>query len=415
MFRKVPLLIQVLAAVILGILLGNVVSVPIARMFSTLRGLFAEYLDFTIPLIILGLIVSGVSNLGTRSGKLLLATIALAYGSTLFSGFLTWFTCVNVFPPLLQDIPFNAAPESSDLIQTPFFLLEIPPVMTVMSALALAFVLGIGIAAVHSQTLRGAADDFRQIVELVIQKTIIPFLPVFVFCIFLTMTAEGTVWKILNVFGRVILVVFALHFFLLAIQFAISGLVAKKNPIKMFWTMLPAYATALGTSSSAATIPVTLVQVQKMGIRRQVAEFCVPLCATIHLAGSTMKITAFSIAIMILLGKTASIAIYAPFIMLLGVTMVAAPGVPGGAIMAAAALLGSVLGFDETAVGLMIALYLTTDCFGTACNVCGDGAIAAVVNHLSPILMPQVGGIHSEELPSSENPDAAATPKTAES
>lgn len=390
MFRKIPLLIQVLVAVILGILLGGVTPVSVARLFSTLRDLFAEYLDFAIPLIILGLIISGISSLGTRSGKLLLMTIAIAYGSTLFSGFMTWFVCVNALPPLLKDIPFEAAPKASALIQTPFFSLEIPPVMNVMSALTLAFILGIGVAAVRSQTLQNAADDFRKIMELVIQKTIIPFLPIFIFSIFLVMTAEGTVWKILNVFGRVILVVFVLHFFLLALQFTISGLIAKKNPIKMLWTMLPAYATALGTSSSAATIPVTLIQVKKIGVRSQIAEFCVPLCATIHLAGSTMKITAFSIAIMLLLGKTASIAIYAQFIMLLGVTMVAAPGVPGGAIMAAAAILGSVLGFDETAVGLMIALYLTTDCFGTACNVCGDGAIATVVDSFSPALMPSL-------------------------
>ena len=405
MFKKIPLLIQVLAAVIFGILLGGHVPVQIVRIFSTFRAIFSEYLDFSIPLIILGLIISGISSLGNRSGKILVLTIILAYGSTLFSGFLTWFTCVNIFPSLLKGISFEAPPAASELLQTPFFILEIPPVMSVMSALVLAFILGIGIAAIRSQSLQNIADDFRQIVEPVLRKTIIPFLPLFIFCIFLMMTAEGTVWKILHVFGQVILVVFALHFFLLALQFIFSGLIAKKNPLKMLWTMFPAYATALGTSSSAATIPVTLIQVKKMGVRPQIAEFCVPLCATIHLSGSTMKITAFSIAIMILLGKTAAISIYAPFILLLGVTMVAAPGVPGGAIMAAAALLGSILGFNETAVGLMIALYLTTDCFGTACNVCGDGAISAIVNRMSSRLIPDLHDGPLEDIQLTGNSD----------
>lgn len=376
-----PLLARVLIAVVLGIVLGLFLPDWAVRIFATIRSIFAQYLAFCIPLIILGLIVSGISGLGIKSGKMLLLTVFLAYGSTLFSGFMTYFSCEKVFPWLLKDLSIVVPPKASEL--APYFTMEIPPAMGVMTALVLAFVLGIGIANTKSDTLKLIADEFRFIIERLIIKTIIPFLPIFIMCIFMGMTAEGTIWKMLNVFGKIILVVFDLHFALLAIQFITAGAVARKNPLKAFWNMLPAYFTALGTSSSAATIPVTLQQVKKNGVKPEIADFCVPLCATIHLAGSTLKITAFALAIAILIGGDASLPTFAAFIALLGVTMIAAPGVPGGAIMAATALLQSILGFDEVATGLMIALYITTDCFGTACNVCGDGAIALVVDRFN--------------------------------
>lgn len=379
--KKIPLLFQILLAVALGMVLGGILPIAGVRAFATFQVIFAAYLHFAIPLIILGLVVSGISNLGQSSGKILLLTVVLAYGSTLFSGFLTYFSCVEIFPGLLRGLTFTQAPETTTF--SPYFLIEIPPIMGVMTALVLAFVLGIGISSVQSEILQSAANDFRKIIEKLIQKTILPLLPLFIFCIFLMMSADGQVWKILDVFGRIIGVVFLLHLLLLAIQFTAAGALVRRNPLKLFWTMLPAYFTALGTSSSAATIPVTLEQTKKNGVRPHIAEFCIPLCATIHLAGSTLKITAFSLAIVLLTGGTPTLQEYFPFILLLGVTMVAAPGVPGGAIMAAAALLDSVLGFHDTAIGLMIALYMTTDCFGTACNVCGDGAIALTIDHLN--------------------------------
>jgi Na+/H+-dicarboxylate symporter len=166
-------------------------------------------------------------------------------------------------------------------------------------------------------------------------------------------------------------------------MFCIAGIIAKKNPFKMLYTMMPAYMTALGTSSSAATIPVTLNQVKKMGVNEDIADFCVPLCATIHLSGSTLKIVATSLAICIMTDLPHDILLYAGFIFMLGIMMIAAPGVPGGAIMASVAILQSILHFDENAVGLMIALYIAIDSFGTACNVTGDGALATIVSKLS--------------------------------
>lgn len=378
---KLPLLIQVLIAVFLGILLGDWLPLGVVRGFVTVNLLFTQYLGFCIPLIILGLVTVGIAELGERSGKLLLLTVVLAYGSTLFSGFFTYGTCAAAFPKLLANVNFTTFATADAL--KPYFLIEIQPVTGVLTALLLAFVLGIGIASHKAKTLLTAAEEFRAITESLIAKTVVPVLPIFIFGLFLQTTAEGNTMKVFSVFAKVVAVVIVLHLMLILLQYLLAGIVARKNPLKLLVTMLPAYATALGTSSSAATIPVTLAQAYQTGVRREIADFCVPLCATIHLAGSMMKITAFALAVMIMTDQPIQFAQFAGFIMLLGVTMVAAPGVPGGAIMAATAVLQSVLGFDANAVALMISLYVTTDPFGTAGNVVGDGAITTIVDRLA--------------------------------
>ena len=382
---RIPLLLQVVIAVALGLILGTVVPLPVVRAFLTFNGIFAEYLEFCIPLIILALVSGGISGLGTHSGKLVLITVAIAYGSTLFSGFFTYFSCQAVFPSLLNyDMTISSMSLKgihADIL--PYFNINIEPLMNVMTALTLAFVIGLGIAACKAKTLLECVTESQRIIETVIQYTIIPFLPLFIFGIFLKMTAMGDAARTIAVFGKVICVIFALHVLLLLIQYVTAGAIGRKNPFRLLWTMLPAYATALGTSSSAATIPVTLKQTILNGVRPAIAQFCVPLCATIHLAGSTMKITAFAMTVVLLSGQPLNTATFAQFICLLGITMVAAPGVPGGAIMAATAVLQSVLGFNEQNIALMITLYIATDSFGTACNVCGDGAISVVVDRIA--------------------------------
>ena len=399
---KIPLLVQVIIAVCLGLLLGRYLPTPIVRSFVTFNGVFSEYLSFTIPLIILSLVAAGIAGLGAKSGRLLLITVAIAYGSTLFSGFMTYFSCEFSFPKLLAGVTVSA-PGEEELINklTPFFDVHIEPIMGVMTALVMAFMFGMGAAVCKAQTMKKFIDDAQKIIEAVIQYTIIPLLPLFIFGIFLIMSATDRTDTIVPVFGKVIIVVIILHVALLLIQYCIAGSIARRNPFKLLWNMLPAYATALGTSSSAATIPVTLRQTLKNGVHPAIAHFCVPLCATIHLAGSTLKITAFAMAVVLISGGTLTLTQFAPFIFLLGITMVAAPGVPGGAIMAATALLQSVLGFSPDNVALMITLYIATDSFGTACNVCGDGAIAVVVN--------QISGKSSEDdadVDSGNNPDS---------
>jgi len=325
-----------------------------------------------------------ISDLGKGAGKLLLITAAIAYGSTLFSGFMTYFATSNIFPSLLEsqvNPTAKLAQSGSDL--EPYFSINIPPILDVMSALAFAFLLGLGFSFQENSTLKGVVRDFQIIIMQLIEKVIVPLLPLFILGIFISMASSGKVFSILSVFLNIIGVIFALHIALLLVQYLIAGAVVKKNPVPLLATMMPAYFTALGTQSSAATIPVTLKQALKNGVSEKIAGFVIPLCATIHLSGSTMKITACALALMILNGMPFSFTLFAGFIALLGIAMIAAPGVPGGAIMAAIAILQSILGFNEEMIGLMIALYIAMDSFGTACNVTGDGAIALVVDKIT--------------------------------
>ena len=375
------LLFRVVIAIAVGIILGGILPESIGNIFATFNGLFDQLLKFLIPLIIVGLIIPAIAKLGNTAGKMLLMTVAIAYGSTLFSGFSTYFASISIFPSLVENQTVSTIAAGGRSL-TPYFTLEIPPFFDVMGALVFAFLIGIGLSRLQNSKLAEVSYDFENIISFVIEKVIIPLLPLFIFGIFLDMTYSGKVMMILNVFVKIIGVIFALHIILLLIQFIIAGAISKKNPFKLLATMMPAYFTALGTQSSAATIPVTLAQVKKAGISEEIAAFVVPLCATIHLAGSTLKIVACVIALMLMQGMPIEFGPMAGFICMLGVTMIAAPGVPGGAIMAALGIITSMLGFNAENQALMISLYIAMDSFGTACNVTGDGAIAIVVDKL---------------------------------
>ncbi|MDM8269499.1 dicarboxylate/amino acid:cation symporter [Barnesiella viscericola] len=381
---RISLLWQVLIAIVAGIVLGQFLPAPVARLFVTFNGLFGNFLNFIIPLIIIGLIIPAIADLGKGAGRLLLITALIAYGSTVFSGFFTYFSGEAIFPRLIaQSVQTAAVDNPGEMALKPFFTVEMPAPFDIMTALLLSFCIGLGLSAIPGNTLRMAAADLRDIVTLLIEKVIIPLLPLHIFGIFLNMTISGQVASIISVFVKIIIVIFVLHILLLLIQFSLAGLIARKNPLRLLKNMLPAYATALGTQSSAATIPVTLAQTLKNGVSKNIATFVIPLCATIHLSGSTMKITACAMAIMMMAGIPIHTLDFSGFIFMLGITMVAAPGVPGGAIMAALGVLEGMLGFDETAQALMIALYIAMDSFGTACNVTGDGAIAVVVDRIN--------------------------------
>ena len=380
---KLGLLPRIIIAIALGIVCGLFFPGWIVRIFLTVNSLFGNFLNFIIPLLILGLVAPGIADLGKGAGRLLLITALLAYGFTLFSGFFTYFTCDLSYPWLLNTSDKLSAVADNTVALQPYFTVEMPAVMGVMSALILAFTLGLGMSVIDGNRLKSVMDDFKDIINQVITAVIIPVLPLYIFGIFLNMTNSGQVAGVMNVFLKIIVVIFVMTVVLLFIQFFIAGMVGKKNPLRLFRNMLPAYMTALGTQSSAATIPVTLEQTIRNGVRPDLAGFVIPLCATIHLSGSTMKIVACSMAIMLMSGMEINFAQFAGFIMMLGIAMVAAPGVPGGAIMAALGLLQSMLGFDETAQGLMIALYIAMDSFGTATNVTGDGAIAVIIDRIN--------------------------------
>lgn len=384
MKMKFGLLPRILAAIALGIVCGFLLPGWAVRIFLTFNAVFGSFLSFVIPLLILGLVAPGIADLGHSAGRLLALTAAIAYGFTLFSGFGTYFTCRALFPSLLGGERMVELGQTAEAA-TAFFNVDMPPVMGVMTALVLSFVLGLGMAYAGSERLKGVMDEFKEIVALVIGRVIIPLLPVYIFGIFLAMTRSGQIAPILGVFLKLIVVIFCMTVVLLVVQFSIAGIAARRNPFAMLRTMLTAYFTALGTQSSAATIPVTLAQTLKLGVRPAIAGFVVPLCATIHLSGSMMKIVACALAVQMMSGTTVPTATFAGFILLLGITMIAAPGVPGGAIMAALGLLESMLGFDEAMVGLMIATYIAMDSFGTATNVTGDGAVAVLIDRIDKI------------------------------
>lgn len=378
---RLGLLPRIIIAIALGIGLGLVVPDGVTRLFLTFNAIFSQFLGFAIPLIILALVAEAIGSIGHSAGKMLLLTVAIAYGSTVFSGYLAYFTGDAIFPHLIEPGKVEQLQSAGEAL-TPYFTVEMPPVIGVMTALVLAFILGLGIAHLESKALKHVIVDLKDIISGVIEKVIIPLLPLYIFGIFLEMASSGKVAGVLVVFIKIIGVIFALHILLLLLQFTVAGVITKKNPLSLLGNMLPAYFTALGTASSAATIPVTLAQAKKSGASDGVASFVVPLCATIHLSGSTLKIVSCALALILMQGGTYDLGLFTHFILLLGVTMVAAPGVPGGAIMAALAILQSILGFTVEEQALMISLYITMDSFGTACNVTGDGAIALVVDKL---------------------------------
>ena len=379
--KKIGLLPRILIAIVLGVLLGNVLPEAWVRIFVTFNGLFSQFLGFLIPLIIIGLVAPAIADIGRAAGRLLLLTVGLAYADTIVAGLLAFATGTMLFPMLIDSDASMAVEKTADALQ-PYFQLQIPAILDVMAALVSSFVIGIGIAYTDSPTLKKGFSEFRTIIEKTIQSVIIPLLPLYIFGIFLGMTFTGEAYHIILVFAKIICIIFLLHIFILLYEFLIAGGLARKNPFRLLMNMLPAYFTALGTSSSAATIPVTLRQVKKNGVSDDVASFCVPLCATIHLSGSMMKITCCALTVCLIGGLPHDLPLFLHFIMLLGVCMVAAPGVPGGAVMAALGPLAGILGFSPDAQALIIALYIAMDSFGTACNVTGDGALAVIIDRL---------------------------------
>lgn len=378
-FPKITLLCRIGIAIALGIVMGFVAPMWLARIFATFNSLFSQFLGFMIPMIIVGFVTPAIADIGGRAGKLLLATAILAYAATFLAGLISYFTGTLTFPSLIGGEAAVDIVEKEGEIN-PFFTMDMPPLMTVMTSLVLAFMLGLGIAFLKGDSLRRGFGEFRDIVSKTINVVILPLLPVYIFGIFLIMTKVGQVGIILGCFFKIIIVIFLLHIFILVLQYCIAGFVSKQNPFKMLRVMMTAYFTALGTQSSAATIPVTLRQTIKLGVDEDIAGFVVPLCATIHMSGSTLKIVACALALMILSNQPYDLGMFMHFISMLGITIIAAPGIPGGAIMASLGLLGSILGFNEHMLALMIALYIAMDSFGTACNVTGDGALAVIIN-----------------------------------
>ena len=387
--KKLGLLPKLIIAIVLGLVVGSIArsaNLPvIIRIGATFNSIFGNFLSFCIPLIIIGFVAPGIADLGSGAGKTLAATAGIAYLSTLISGSFAYLVDSAIFPSFLKigSIVMDNAQNAEDTMLSGLFTVEMPPLMGVMTALIIAFILGIGIAVTRAERLKDIFREFQRIVEGVVAGVLIPLLPFHIYGIFANMTYAGTVAEIMSVFARVFAIIIAMHVLIIIFQYVIAGSFAKKSPFGMIKNMIPAYMTAIGTQSSAATIPVTLACTKKNGCSSRIADFVIPLCATIHLSGSTITLTSCSIAVMMLNGWPVTFGQMFPFILMLGVTMVAAPGVPGGAVMAALGILASMLGFNDNMLTLMIALYIAQDSFGTACNVTGDGAIAMLMDALS--------------------------------
>jgi Na+/H+-dicarboxylate symporter len=374
------LVLKLIAGIVAGIVIGLFAPDFLIQLTFTIQSFIGQLIKFTIPLIILFYIASGIASLPQGSGALLGKTVGLAYGSTIVAGALAFIVASTILPGLISGNALEAAAEGEKL--KGFLDISIPPLFDVMTALALAFIFGIGISAINATSLRTNLNEARDVIEMLLSKVIIPALPFYIAGVFAEMTVDGTVFSTLQTFGLVLVLALIMHWLWITILYVTTAMAMKKSPMVLLKNMMPAYFTALGTMSSAATIPVSLRATKANDVSDGVANFTVPLCASIHLSGSTITIVTCATAVMLLTPELAlpGLGGMMGFILMLGIVMIAAPGAPGGAVMSAIGLLASMLGFTDAAVALMIALYLAQDSFGTACNVTGDGAIAIWVD-----------------------------------
>ncbi|MEY8370093.1 dicarboxylate/amino acid:cation symporter [Aerococcaceae bacterium 50-4] len=381
---KIPLALKLVIAIILGIIVGQFGFLPeiFFQVLKTLSGLFSEFLSFIIPLMIVGLIVPGIADLADGAGKLLGITVGISYGSTIIAGVLAYAVASNVFPLFITSDLATTIQESGEGA-TALFSIGLEPMFSVTAAIIFAFMLGLGISWLQGrgrgQALVDIFTDFGKVIELTLQSIVIPFLPYYIFFNFADMSYSGSVFAVMSVFWRVLVTAIVLHLIYLVVIFSVAGTYAGKNPFALLKNQVPGWLTAAGTQSSAATIPTNVEIARKNGVSEEIANFVVPLCATIHLAGSMITITSCVTAILMMYGMPITLGTMAGFIMVLGIAMVAAPGAPGGAIMSALPFLPMV-GLTEAFNQLAISLYITQDSFGTATNVSGDNAIAVIVD-----------------------------------
>lgn len=386
--KKIGLVPKLIIGIIAGILIGSFAPEFLVKVLVTASSLFSAFLKFVIPFIIIGFVTAGIADLATGAGKLLGVTTGIAYGSTIVAGTLAFIVASLIFPSFIDPSVASQIGDPEAGMLESIFTIPLSPMVDVTAAIVFSFTMGLGISALRNndkgEILYNLFQEFQEIITKVLSIIIIPLLPIYIAGTFANITYAGQVWNILSIFWRVYLVVIPLHIVYLVIQFTTAGFVTGKNPLKMLKNQIPGYLTAVGTQSSAATIPVNVECAKNNGVSKEIREFCVPLCATIHLSGSIISVTSFAVAVLMMNGMDHGFSTVLPFILMLGIAMVAAPGAPGGAIMSALPFLPMIgIPSDGGLASLMIALYLTQDSFGTAANVSGDNAIAAVVDHLN--------------------------------
>ncbi|MDE5833431.1 MAG: dicarboxylate/amino acid:cation symporter [Desulfovibrio sp.] len=372
------MILKLLAGLVIGALLGFVVNDSIMVVVASIRHILGQIIFFLVPLVIVGFITPAIVRLGQNASKILIAAVALAYCSSVGAALFSMCSGYLIIPHL------SIATETESLRKLPemVFRLDIPPLFSVMSALITALFMGLGIAWTKAQTLSNLFSEFEKVVSWLVNSILIPILPFFVACCFMGLAYEGSLTRHLPIFVTMVVLVICGQFVWLALLYSIGGLVSGRNPSQVFRYYVPAYLTAVGTMSSAATLPVALGCARRSPVlSATMVEFMVPLGATVHLCGSVLTETFFIMTISLMLyGTLPSIGTMILFCVLLGIFAVGAPGVPGGTVVASLGIVTSVIGFDQTGIGLLIAIFALQDSFGTACNVTGDGALTLILD-----------------------------------
>ncbi len=387
------LIVKLLASIIIGIILGLIVPENVMVVIETIKYFIGQIIFFTIPLVILGFIAPAIAELKSNASRFMTVTVLLAYLSSVGAAAFAMISGYAIIPHL--SIASNL--DNLREIPNPLIELNIPQVFSVMSALALALMVGIAVANTKAETVKKLLQEFQKMVLYIVQNIVIPILPVFIASTFASLAYEGSITRQLPVFLQIIVLVLLGHLIWLTVLYTLGGAVSGKNPLNVVKHYGPAYMTAVGTMSSAATLPIALECIHKNNvIPRHIQDFVIPLCNTVHLCGSVLTETFFVMAVSkILYGTMPPLTQMITFIFLLGLFGVAAPGVPGGTVMASLGLITNVLGFDQAGVAMMLSIFALQDSFGTACNVTGDGAIALMVTGIAKKFMKDDGSADS--------------------
>lgn len=376
--KKDFLIVKLFAGVVVGLLIGIVSNEAVINVVQSIKYLLGQIIFFMVPLIVLGFIAPAITKMKENAGKMLTTILILAYASSVGAALFSMLAGYAIIPNLNIVSSVEGARELPKMI----FKLDIAPVFPVITALVSAISLGIAVISTKAELFDKMLDELSNIMLFLVTKVVVPILPFFIASTFATLSYEGTITKQLPIFLIVVLIVLVGHFIWLTVLYSIAGIVSKKNPIRVVKHYLPAYLTAVGTMSSAATLPVALTCAKKSdALDSEITNFAIPLGATIHLCGSVLTEVFFCMTIsQVLYGQLPSIGTMVLFIILLGVFAVGAPGVPGGTVVASLGIITAVLGFDETGIALMLTIFALQDSFGTACNVTGDGALALILD-----------------------------------
>ncbi len=375
---KDNLIVKLLLGVIVGIIVGLYANEQVIGVINTIKFLIGQIIFFIVPLIILGFITPAITKMKSNASKMLGTMLGLSYTSSVGAALFSMIAGYILIPKLNIVTAVEGLKEIPALI----FKVEVPPVVSVMTALVLSIVLGLAVIWTNSKKTEELLDEFNEIMLSVVYKIVIPLLPIFIASTFATLSYEGSITKQFPVFLKVIVIVLIGHYIWLAVLYLLGGAISGKNPWNLLKHYGPAYLTAVGTMSSAATLPVALSCAKKSNVLHDdVADFAIPLGATTHLCGSVLTEVFFVMTVSkILYGSLPSVGTMILFVFLLGIFAVGAPGVPGGTVMASLGIIISVVGFDETGTALMLTIFALQDSFGTACNVTGDGALALILN-----------------------------------